>query len=137
MNCPVCGERMREIERQGVTVDICPGCKGVWLDRGELEKIIQYETAGEAAPAPPRAEPPLPSREERPRYEEERQPRYEEERRMSDDDRRRPEERPHDRERYDRERYDHDRSEHGHYGHGRHRRKSWFENISDMFGGDD
>ncbi|MFA0767666.1 MAG: hypothetical protein OXFUSZZB_000994 [Candidatus Fervidibacter sp.] len=33
---------MREIERFGVLVDICPSCKGVWLDQGELDKIIQY-----------------------------------------------------------------------------------------------
>jgi Zn-finger nucleic acid-binding protein len=39
MNCPVCGEKLREIERYGVTIDLCPGCKGCWLDRGELEKI--------------------------------------------------------------------------------------------------
>jgi Zn-finger nucleic acid-binding protein len=37
---------MREIERFGVMVDICPSCKGVWLDRGELDKIIQYAQSG-------------------------------------------------------------------------------------------
>jgi Zn-finger nucleic acid-binding protein len=37
---------MREIERFGVLVDICPSCKGVWLDRGELDKIIQYAQSG-------------------------------------------------------------------------------------------
>jgi Zn-finger nucleic acid-binding protein len=31
---------MKEVERLGVSIDICPGCKGVWLDRGELEKLI-------------------------------------------------------------------------------------------------
>ena len=41
MNCPTCNERMREVTKYNVQVDICPGCKGVWLDRGELEKIIQ------------------------------------------------------------------------------------------------
>ena len=35
MNCPVCETRMREIQKYGVEVDICPDCKGVWLDRGE------------------------------------------------------------------------------------------------------
>lgn len=40
MKCPVCDEALREIQKHGVSVDICPGCKGVWLDRGELEKII-------------------------------------------------------------------------------------------------
>ncbi|MFN3422751.1 MAG: zf-TFIIB domain-containing protein [Armatimonadota bacterium] len=46
LNCPVCGTPMREIERFGVMVDICPSCKGVWLDRGELDKIIQYAQSG-------------------------------------------------------------------------------------------
>ncbi|MEN2766997.1 zf-TFIIB domain-containing protein [Ornithinibacillus xuwenensis] len=40
MNCPICdGVRMKEVEKGSVLIDICPSCKGVWLDRGELEKI--------------------------------------------------------------------------------------------------
>ncbi len=46
LQCPVCGTPMREIERFGVMIDICPSCKGVWLDRGELDKIIQYARTG-------------------------------------------------------------------------------------------
>ena len=49
MDCPVCGERLKEIERSGVTVDICPSCKGVWLDRGEIDKLIQAEGGGQKA----------------------------------------------------------------------------------------
>ena len=41
MECPVCGDRLRAVEKYGVEVEICPGCKGVWLDRGELETIIE------------------------------------------------------------------------------------------------
>lgn len=42
MNCPVCEDvRMKEVERYGVLIDICPNCKGIWLDRGELEKITE------------------------------------------------------------------------------------------------
>lgn len=42
MNCPICdGSRMREIEENGILIDICPTCKGVWLDRGELDKLMQ------------------------------------------------------------------------------------------------
>jgi Zn-finger nucleic acid-binding protein len=42
MNCPVCeGSRMREVEKDGILIDICPSCKGVWLDRGELDKLMQ------------------------------------------------------------------------------------------------
>ncbi|ATY83756.1 cytoplasmic protein [Kyrpidia spormannii] len=41
MNCPVCDNvRMREVEKYGVLIDVCPNCKGVWLDRGELDKIL-------------------------------------------------------------------------------------------------
>jgi Zn-finger nucleic acid-binding protein len=40
MYCPVCDDiRMREVEKDGVLIDICPNCKGVWLDRGELDKL--------------------------------------------------------------------------------------------------
>ena len=41
MNCPTCDTRMRIVNKYGVEIDICPDCKGVWLDRGELEKIIE------------------------------------------------------------------------------------------------
>lgn len=41
MNCPVCDNvKMREVEKAGVTIDTCPQCKGVWLDRGELDKLM-------------------------------------------------------------------------------------------------
>lgn len=41
MKCPVCNDvRMREVEKDGVLIDVCPNCKGVWLDRGELEKLM-------------------------------------------------------------------------------------------------
>ncbi len=42
MKCPVCQDvRMREVDKNGVHIDVCPDCKGVWLDRGELEKLTQ------------------------------------------------------------------------------------------------
>ncbi|QHW33677.1 zf-TFIIB domain-containing protein [Paenibacillus rhizovicinus] len=41
MNCPVCeNSRMREVEKNGILIDVCPSCKGVWLDRGELDKLM-------------------------------------------------------------------------------------------------
>lgn len=43
MDCPVCGERLKEIERSGVLIDICPACKGCWLDRGELDKLLALD----------------------------------------------------------------------------------------------
>ena len=42
MRCPVCGEyELVMTERQGIEIDYCPHCRGVWLDRGELDKIIE------------------------------------------------------------------------------------------------
>lgn len=41
MNCPVDNELLQMTERQGVEVDYCPRCRGVWLDRGELDKILE------------------------------------------------------------------------------------------------
>ncbi|MFD2328922.1 zf-TFIIB domain-containing protein [Cohnella sp. GCM10020058] len=41
MNCPICEDsRMREVEKNGIMIDVCPNCKGVWLDRGELDKLM-------------------------------------------------------------------------------------------------
>jgi len=40
MQCPVDGEQLQIAERSGVEIDYCPKCRGVWLDRGELDKII-------------------------------------------------------------------------------------------------
>lgn len=41
MNCPVCNIALTMTERQSVEIDYCPRCRGVWLDRGELDKIIE------------------------------------------------------------------------------------------------
>jgi len=48
MQCPVDGETLVIAERSGVEIDYCPKCRGVWLDRGELDKII--ERAGLPSP---------------------------------------------------------------------------------------
>ncbi|HEX7036329.1 MAG TPA: zf-TFIIB domain-containing protein [Pseudomonadales bacterium] len=40
MKCPVDNETLQMTERSGVEIDYCPRCRGVWLDRGELDKII-------------------------------------------------------------------------------------------------
>ncbi|HYD94899.1 MAG TPA: zf-TFIIB domain-containing protein [Noviherbaspirillum sp.] len=61
MDCPVCaGVKLVMSERQGIEIDYCPQCRGVWLDRGELDKIID-RSQGTPAPAPapaPAAAPP-------------------------------------------------------------------------------
>jgi uncharacterized protein len=51
MKCPVDNETLVMTERSGVEIDYCPSCRGVWLDRGELDKILD-RAAGAAAPAP-------------------------------------------------------------------------------------
>jgi uncharacterized protein len=43
--CPVDSTELRHIERSGVSVDACPTCRGIWLDRGELDKIVAREGA--------------------------------------------------------------------------------------------
>ena len=43
MFCPSCQNTLRERERNNVLLDVCPGCGGVWLDRGELEKLTTSE----------------------------------------------------------------------------------------------
>lgn len=45
MLCPVCNVELRLADRQGVEIDYCPQCRGVWLDRGELEKLIERSTS--------------------------------------------------------------------------------------------
>jgi Zn-finger nucleic acid-binding protein len=47
-------------ERQGVEIDYCPECRGVWLDRGELDKIIERAVPQELSPLPPPAYAPQP-----------------------------------------------------------------------------
>lgn len=99
MLCPVDGETLVMADRSGVEIDYCPKCRGVWLDRGELDKIIERAaTAAPVAPAapgsapvwtaeprgsePPRSEPPRP---EAPRRSDDRYRRDDD-----DDDRRYP-----------------------------------------------
>jgi len=50
MKCPLCPESpLAMTTRQGVEIDYCPACRGIWLDRGELDKLI--ELAAKQAPA--------------------------------------------------------------------------------------
>ena len=109
MKCPRCPESMlEEHERDGVTVDACRTCYGIWLDRGELERLVarardeieQLERRERAPRAPePRYDPAYAP------------PRYENRRERRDDD-------------------DDDRYRHGRYGH---KRKRWFEMLGDIF----
>ncbi|PZU85474.1 MAG: recombination protein RecR [Shinella sp.] len=68
--CPLCSVNLLMSERQGIEIDYCPKCRGVWLDRGELDKIIERTLADEprsgraqsgpdqrTAPPPPPSQP--------------------------------------------------------------------------------
>ena len=59
MNCPLDGSELRITERQGIEIDYCPQCRGVWLDRGELDKILERSAQ-------------LSSRDDRERYDDDR-----------------------------------------------------------------
>ena len=52
MQCPVCRVPLAMSDRQGIEIDYCPQCRGVWLDRGELDKIIERSAPQAAAPSP-------------------------------------------------------------------------------------
>ena len=53
MQCPIDGSQLVMTERSGVEIDYCPQCRGVWLDRGELDKFIERSAPAAAAPPPP------------------------------------------------------------------------------------
>lgn len=86
MKCPVCDVTLSISAREGVEIDFCPQCRGVWLDRGELDKIL--DRVATATPgAPVAAAPPGASFDERPRYEDRDrrpEPRYDERPRYDD-----------------------------------------------------
>lgn len=122
MNCPVCDGRLRAVEKYGVEIDVCPDCKGIWLDRGELEKIVQMVAQGGPEPL---SGGPAPRQE----MQYERQERHED---------RRPQQTFDDRSRE----HDHHDREKGHGPHGEYdpktgkrRQGSWFTEIFDAFGG--
>ena len=77
MKCPVDGTQLVMTERSGVEIDYCPQCRGVWLDRGELDKILERATPAVTLQEPPRQAPPRDDYRE-PRREEYREPRREE-----------------------------------------------------------
>jgi Zn-finger nucleic acid-binding protein len=136
MKCPRCENTvLDERDRDGITVDVCASCRGLWLDRGELEKLIARaareleELSPQSSPQPlqPVAQPmaaqsrpqsnPLPPPEAR-RME----PEHYRERRDSTP--------PHG-VRYDRERDAYDRDRRHHYG--RHKKKSFLDILGDVF----
>ena len=57
MRCPVDGSPLAMSDRQGIEIDYCQQCRGVWLDRGELDKIIERSAPAAAAPPPAAPQP--------------------------------------------------------------------------------
>ncbi len=53
MQCPIDGTELKITDRQGIEIDYCPQCRGIWLDRGELDKLIE-RSLPEATPSQPR-----------------------------------------------------------------------------------
>lgn len=53
MNCPLDGTTLVIADRQGIEIDYCPKCRGVWLDRGELDKLIERAAVAEGRYTPP------------------------------------------------------------------------------------
>lgn len=76
MQCPTDGATLVMSERSGIEIDYCPQCRGVWLDRGELDKIIDRSmamtTPEPTAPAPQPAPQPAYERYDQPRYDDRR-----------------------------------------------------------------
>lgn len=71
MQCPVCKTvNLTMAERSGIEIDYCPQCRGVWLDRGELDKIIERASPQGAAAAvpPPQYQPQPPQYQGNPSY---------------------------------------------------------------------
>ena len=102
--CPKCQSPMRSYERNGVTVDQCTGCRGVFLDRGELERLVDAEGAYyEGATSAPTPAPPPPRQD------------YREHRDRDDDD-------------WKRRQY----GGHGYGHHGKRRKKSFLDDIFDF-----
>jgi uncharacterized protein len=62
MKCPNCSEVLVMAERRGVEIDYCPTCRGVWLDRGELDRLLslaETESAPQPVAVPARADRPV------------------------------------------------------------------------------
>jgi len=89
MKCPVCDVPLSISSREGVEIDFCPQCRGVWLDRGELDKVIERASAAMAPSASAGRGREYEDDRGRERYEDDRgRERYEDRRRYEDDDRR-------------------------------------------------
>ncbi|MCY7411325.1 MAG: zf-TFIIB domain-containing protein [Chitinophagales bacterium] len=72
MKCPCCNVELKMTDRQNVEIDYCPQCRGVWLDRGELDKIISrssFVVEEEITKTQDRTKPPVTERDDYPNRE--------------------------------------------------------------------
>lgn len=133
--CPKCQGAMRSYERSGITVDQCSECRGIFLDRGELERLVDAETAFHATPGPAPVAPVYGSpggeqqhRDERPRDDRYRDDRYRDDRYRDDRDK-------DPRYRDDRYKDDHYRSKEGYkdgyYDPRKRKKRSFLEDLFD------
>lgn len=68
MKCPNCNETLLMTERHNVEIDYCPSCRGVWLDKGELDKMLEYVENKYASTNPPQQHPPQAEEYRQPKY---------------------------------------------------------------------
>ncbi len=86
ITCPVCQGAFREVLREGILIDVCSQCRGVWLDRGELEKLLglaQGHAPMPSSPPPQYQAPPQQPQYQQPQYQ---QPQYQKPYKYDDDD---------------------------------------------------
>ncbi len=108
MKCPIDQADLQVTERQGIEIDYCPSCRGVWLDRGELDKIVERIAGGGVMPTARPAQ-----------------------RREHDDDQRYRQQPGYDRGGYGYRRDDDDDDD-DHDRHRRGRRRGWFDDLFDF-----
>ncbi|WP_126420774.1 zf-TFIIB domain-containing protein [Asticcacaulis excentricus] len=72
LQCPVCRGDFREVLKEGILIDVCTQCRGVWLDRGELEKLLSLAAGGTVAQPTPQPAPYVPP--QQPHYQQPPQP---------------------------------------------------------------
>lgn len=128
--CPKCRAAMRSYERSGITVDQCSECRGIFLDRGELERLVDAETAFHAASGAA----PASSTSSAPAYGSPVGERYRDERDRDDryrDDRYKDDRYKDDRYRDDRYKDDHYRSREGYYDSRKRKKRSFLEDLFD------
>lgn len=116
MRCPVDNETLVMADRGGVEIDYCPKCRGVWLDRGELDKIIDRSLGGPAAAPAPTPQQAIQSAPHQHAAPHQAAPVYQPEPRYRDDDRRRRD--------YDDDDYK--------YGYKKKRKESFLKDIFDF-----